>query len=78
MIDLHLINVALASIGVSVVAVVLIAVAVIAVAAVGRRRTADGGKQAQAPAGGPTSVRTGLPVDQGTRPDQARREPALR
>jgi hypothetical protein len=78
MIDLHLINVALASLGISAVAAVLIAAAVITVAAVGRHRTAARGQQAQAPAEGPTSVRAGAPAGEGGRVDQALREPALR
>jgi hypothetical protein len=78
MIDLHLINLALASLGIGAVAAVLIAAAVITIAAVGRHRAAARGPQAQAPVEAPTSVRAGVPVGEGNRPDHARREPALR
>lgn len=78
MIDLHLVNVALASLGISAAAAVLIAAAVITIAAFGRHRTAARGQLAQAPADGPASARGGMPVGEGGRPNQARREPALR
>jgi len=78
MIDLHLINVALASLGISAVAAVLLAGAIITLASVSRRRNAARVQQARVPAERPTSVRAGLPVDEGSRPDQAHREPALR
>jgi hypothetical protein len=78
MIDLHLINVALAGLGISAAAAVLLAAAVITLASVGRHRTAARAQQARVPVEGPTSVRAGLPVDAGSRPEQARREPALR
>ena len=70
MVDLHLINVALATLGLSAAAVVLIAAAVITVAAIGRHRAADRARQAVAPGR--------VPVEETSSPDQALREPALR
>jgi hypothetical protein len=91
MIDLHLINLALASLGISAVAVVLIAAAVIIVAAAGRRRAvARLGQPSPAvtrvPATVPAKMRATLrakvraeaPAEESGRPGQARREPALR
>jgi hypothetical protein len=78
MIDLHLVNGALASLVISALAAVLIAAAVIAVAAVGRHRTPARGQQAQPPGEGPAPVRAGAGIHERTRADQARSEPALR
>ena len=78
MIDLHLINVALAGLTISAGAAVLIAAVVITIAALRRYRTAARGQLAQAPADGPASAPGGMPVGEGSRPNQAHREPALR
>jgi len=79
MIDLHLINVALAGLTISAGAAVLIAAAVLTIAAIGRRRTAARRVQmAAAPARVPTRVEAGVPAEEGSRPGYARKEPALR
>jgi hypothetical protein len=70
MVDLHLINLALATLGLSAAAAVLIAAAVITVAAVRRHRAADRAHHAAAPGR--------VPVEETGSPGQARREPALR
>jgi len=74
MIDIHLINVALAGMGISAAVVVLIAAAVLTIAAIGPRRAAAQSGQPAAAAAGPT----GVPTEDASRPGQARRVPALR
>ena len=74
MIDIHLINVALAGMGISAAVVVLIAAAVLTIAAISTRRAAARSGQPAAAGAGPT----GVPTEQSSRPGQAHREPALR
>ncbi len=69
MIDLHLINTALAALGIGAGAVLLLAAALIAVAAIGQHRSALRRSHLAVTAGTPTMSHT---------PTQAPREPALR
>jgi hypothetical protein len=77
MIDLHLINAALASLGISAGVAVLIAAAVITLAALGRHRAVARRGQ-PSPAELRAGARAAAPAEDASRSGQSRREPALR